>query len=182
MDNWKEQFEGLQLEKEVLDEEKCALEQQVKMMAAELSIEKDSSSQVGKDKELLKTSFAEQLSKATEEIRGLKELLNQKEVYAGELVQMLTQAQEDLCASSNKIQFLERSLAPLQTSYDAALTEKAELEAEVEQWERDYEALEDKSTLDISWAFLNTRLETLMEANQDGFDLTAEIAKTKESI
>ncbi|XP_070046015.1 uncharacterized protein [Nicotiana tomentosiformis] len=135
-DNWKEQFEGLQFEKEVLEEEKCTLEQQVKISSVELAVEKASSSQAGKDKDLLESSFAEQLSKATEEIRGLKELLNQKEVYAWDLVQTLTQTQEDLRAYSNQVQFLERSLAPLQTSYDVALTEKEELEAEIEQWER----------------------------------------------
>lgn len=30
-DNWKEQYEGLQLEMEVLDEDKCTLEQQVRL-------------------------------------------------------------------------------------------------------------------------------------------------------
>ncbi|XP_016442101.1 uncharacterized protein LOC107767575 isoform X2 [Nicotiana tabacum] len=85
-DNWKDQFEGLQLEKEVLAEEKNALEQQMRVIAAELAIEKTSSSQVGKDKDILESFFVEQLSKETEEIRSLKELLNQKEVYEGELV------------------------------------------------------------------------------------------------
>ncbi|XP_070054005.1 uncharacterized protein [Nicotiana tomentosiformis] len=122
VDNWKGQFEGLQLEKEVLAEEKNALEQQMKMIAAKLAIEKASSSQVGKDKDILDSSFAEQLSKATEEIRSLKELLNQKEVYGGKLVQTLTQTKEDLCVSTDKIQFLERSLAPLKTAYDASQT------------------------------------------------------------
>nr|XP_033508236.1 uncharacterized protein LOC117273242 [Nicotiana tomentosiformis] len=151
-------------------------------MAAELAIEKASSSQVGKDKDILESSFAEQLSKSTEEIRGLKELLNQKETYDGELVQTLTRAQEDICASTDKVQFLERSLTPLKSSYDASLTEREELKDEIEHWEKDYEALKDKSTLDVSWAFLNTRLETLMEASQEGFDLNAEIAKAKETI
>nr|XP_009761665.1 PREDICTED: uncharacterized protein LOC104213816 [Nicotiana sylvestris] len=123
-----------------------------------------------------------QLSKATKEIKGLKELLNQKEIYVGELVQTLTQAQEDLRASSYNVQFLERSLAPLKASYDASLIERETLKAEIEQWERDYEPLEDKSTLDVSWAFLNMRIETLIEASQEGFDLTAEIAKAKETI
>jgi len=81
-------------------------------MAAELAVEKASSNQAGKDKNLLKSLFAEQLSKASKEIRSLKDLLNQKEAYSGELVQMLTQTQEDLRVSSNNIQFLERSLTP----------------------------------------------------------------------
>ncbi|XP_070037177.1 uncharacterized protein [Nicotiana tomentosiformis] len=178
----KEQFKGLQLEKEVLAEEKNALEQQAKMVAAELAIEKASSNQVGKDKDILESSFAEQFSKATKEIRGLKELLNQKETYAGELVQSLTQTQEDLRASSDKIKFLESSLAPLKTAFDASKVEKEELKAEIDQREKDYEALEDKLTLNLSWAFLNTRLETLIEASQEGFDLNAEISKAKETI
>lgn len=74
-----------------------------KVIAAELAVEKTSSNQAGKDKNLLESSFAEQLSKATEEIRGLKDLLNQKETYAGELVQTLTQAQEDLRVSSSRV-------------------------------------------------------------------------------
>ncbi|XP_075094114.1 chloride channel protein CLC-e isoform X3 [Nicotiana tabacum] len=181
-DNWKEQFEGLQLEKEVPAEEKNALEQQMRVIASELAVEKASSSQVGKDKYILESSFAEQLSKATEEIRSLKELLNQKEVYARELVQTLTQVQEDLRASTYKIQFLESSLASLKTAYDASEAEKEELRAEIYQWEKDYEILEDNLSLDVSWAFLNTRLETLVEANHEGFDLNAEIAKAKEAI
>jgi len=36
--------------------------------------------------------------------------------------------------------------------------------------------------LDVSWTFLNTRIETLMKASQDGFDLDAEITKVKEAI
>ncbi|XP_070049819.1 uncharacterized protein [Nicotiana tomentosiformis] len=132
-DNWREQFEGLQLEKGVLAEEKRALEQQMKMVSAELEVLKSSSSQVEKDKDRLESSFAEQLSKATEEIRSLKELLNQKEVYVGELVQSLTQAQEDLRASSGKIQFLESSLAYLKKAYEASEAKKEELRAEIEQ-------------------------------------------------
>ncbi|XP_019256296.1 PREDICTED: tropomyosin-like [Nicotiana attenuata] len=151
-------------------------------MATELAVERASSNQAGKEKNLFESSFAEQLSKATEEIRGLKELLNQKEVYAGELVQTLTQAQEDLRVSSNRVQFLESSLAPLQASYDVALAEKEELGNKIEHWERDYEALEDKAAVEVSWAFLNTRHGTLMEASREGFDLATEIAKIKETI
>nr|XP_009801040.1 PREDICTED: uncharacterized protein LOC104246843 [Nicotiana sylvestris] len=79
-DNWKEQYEN----------------QQLRVMASELAVEKASSNQAGMDKNLLESSFAEQLSKATKEIRGLKALLNEKEFYASELVQTLTQTQEDL--------------------------------------------------------------------------------------
>jgi len=62
------------------------------------------------------------------------------------------------------------------------LNEKDELRAEVEQRGKYYESLEDKAVVDVSWAFLNTRLETLMEVSREGFDLDAEIAKTKEMI
>jgi len=113
VDNWKEQYESLQLEMEVLEENKCTLEQQLRVMATELADEKASSNHTGKDKNLLESSFAEQLSKATEEIRALKALLNEKEVYAGELVQTLTQTQKDLRVSSDKVKFLESSLSPL---------------------------------------------------------------------
>nr|XP_033509339.1 uncharacterized protein LOC117274216 [Nicotiana tomentosiformis] len=131
-DYWREQFEGLQLEKDVLAEEKRALEEQMRMVSAKLAVLKASFSQVEKDKDRLESSFAEQLSKATEEMRSLKEFLNKKKVYAGELVQTLTQAQEDLCASTDKIQFLESSLAPLKTTYEASKAEKEELKAEIE--------------------------------------------------
>ncbi|XP_070013884.1 uncharacterized protein [Nicotiana sylvestris] len=181
-DNRKEEYESLQLEMEVLEENKCTLEKQVKVLAVELAVERASSNQAGKDKNLLESSFAEQLSKATKEIRGLKHLLNQKEVYAGELVQTLTQAQEDLRMSSDRVQFLENSLTPLQASYDAILTKKEKLRNEIEHWERDYEALEDKTVVEVSWAFLNARHNTLMEASQEGFDLAVEIAKIKETI
>lgn len=40
---------------EVIEEEKCTLEQQVKVMVAELAIEKASSNQAGKDKNLLES-------------------------------------------------------------------------------------------------------------------------------
>ncbi|XP_070003313.1 uncharacterized protein [Nicotiana sylvestris] len=134
--NWKELYESLQLEMEVLEENKCTLEQQLRVMALKLAFEKASSNQAGKDKNLLKPYFAEQLSKATEGIRGLKALLNEKKVYVGELVQTLTQTQEDLRVSSDKVKFLESSLAPLQSSYDAALAEKEELKIEIDHWER----------------------------------------------
>lgn len=36
--------------------------------------------------------------------------------------------------------------------------------------------------MDVSWAYLRTRLETLTEASQEGFDLEAEISKAKEVV
>lgn len=56
------------------------------------------------------------------------------------------------------------------------------LRNEIEHWERDYEALEDKVAVEVSWDFLNTRHDALMEASREGFDLAAEIAKIKETI
>ncbi|XP_070015803.1 uncharacterized protein [Nicotiana sylvestris] len=167
---------------EVLEERKCTLEQQLRVMASELAVEKASSNQASKDKNLFESSFAEQLSKDIEEIIGLKALLNEKEVYAGELVQTLTQTQEDLRVSSNKVKFLESSLAPLQSSYDAALAEREELKSEIEHWEKDYEALEDKAAVEASWVTLNTRHDTLMEVSQEGFNLDAELVKIKDTI
>ncbi|XP_075110559.1 uncharacterized protein LOC142181546 [Nicotiana tabacum] len=181
-DNWKEQYESFQFDMEMLKESKCTLEQQLKVLTSELTVEKASSNQADKDKNLLETSFSEQLSKDSEEIRGLKAFLSEKEVYVGELVQTLTQTQEDLCESSNKVNFLESSLAPLQSSYDTALAENEKLKNDMDQWERDYEFLEDKTAIEVSWAILNIRHDTLMEASQEGFNLDAELAKIKETI
>lgn len=80
----------------------------MKVLTSELAVEKAFSNQAVKDKNLLETSFSEQLSKASEEIRGLKDLLSKKEVYAGELVQTLTQTQEDLRESSDKVSFFRK--------------------------------------------------------------------------
>nr|XP_009798598.1 PREDICTED: uncharacterized protein LOC104244799 [Nicotiana sylvestris] len=165
-DNWKEQYESFQLDMEVLEENKCTLEQQLKVLISELVVEKASSNQASKDKNLLESSFSEQLSKASKEIRRLKVLLDEKEVYVGEPVQTLTPTQEDLHVSSDKVRFLESSLAPLQSSYDAALAEREELKNEIDQWERDYEVLEDKAAVEVSWDILNTRHDTLVEASQ----------------
>ncbi|XP_075112341.1 uncharacterized protein LOC142182193 [Nicotiana tabacum] len=78
-DNWKEQYESFQIDMEILEESKYTLEQQVRVLTSELVVEKASSNQAGKDKNLLETSFSEQLSKASEEIRELKALLSEKE-------------------------------------------------------------------------------------------------------
>ncbi|XP_070016710.1 uncharacterized protein [Nicotiana sylvestris] len=94
--NWKEQFESAQIYMEDLQESKSTLEQQVRALTSELAVVKASLNQAEKEKECLESSFSEQLSKASEENRELKALLSQKEVYAGEPVQSLTQAQEDL--------------------------------------------------------------------------------------
>lgn len=127
-------------------------------------------------------SFTEQHSKATNEIRSKKELLSQKEVYEGEPVQGFTPVKEKLRTSYEKIEFLESSLEPLKVSYDVAKAKKKNLRTEVDQWKKMYDALENKLVMDLSWTYLCTRFETLIEASQEGFDLNAEIAKAKEAI
>ncbi|XP_070007518.1 uncharacterized protein [Nicotiana sylvestris] len=148
--NWKEQYESLQIDVEYLEKSKITLEQQVRALTSELAVEKASSSQTDKEKARLETSFSEKLSKASEDIRELKSLLDAKESYAGELVQNLTQAQEDLRVSSDK--------------------------------KRDYEILEDKFVIEVSWAFLNSRRDILVEASQENFNLEYELAKINETI
>ncbi|XP_070025864.1 uncharacterized protein [Nicotiana sylvestris] len=115
-------------------------------------IEKASSSQADKEKARLETSFSEQLSK------------------------------EDLRVSSDKVCSLENSLASLQASYKSSLVENEKLKNEIADWERDYEILEDKSVIEVSWAFLNSRHDTLVEASQENFNLESELAKIKETI
>ncbi|XP_019234926.1 PREDICTED: protein NETWORKED 1B-like [Nicotiana attenuata] len=177
-----EQFESLQINVEFLQESKSTLEQQVRALTSELAVPKASSSQTEKEKERLESSFSEQLSKASEEIRELKVLLSQKETYSWELVQSLTQAQEDLRVSSDKVRALESSHASLQISYNSALTENEELKNEIAYWERDYETLEEKSAIEASWAFLNSRRDTLIEVGQENFNLESELAKINETI
>ncbi|XP_070012334.1 spindle pole body component 110-like [Nicotiana sylvestris] len=156
--NWKEQFESAQIDIEDLQESKNTLEQRVRALTLELAVSKASSNQVEKEKERLKSSFSEQLSKASEEIRELKALLDQKEVYAGELVQNLTQVQEDLRISDDK------------------------LKNDIAAWEKDYEILEEKSAVEESWAFMNSRRDTLLEAGEENFNLELELAKINETI
>ncbi|XP_070010286.1 tropomyosin-2-like [Nicotiana sylvestris] len=180
--NWKEQYESLQIDVEYLEESKSTLEQQVRALTSELAVEKASSSQADKEKAHLETSLSEQLSKASEEIRELKALLGEKEAYAGELVQNLTQAQEDLRASSDKVCALKSSHASIQASYTSALAENEKLRNEIVDWERDYEILEDKFIVEVSWPFLNSRRDTLVEASQETFNLESELAKIIETI
>lgn len=45
-----------------------------------------------------------------------------------------------------------------------------------------YEIPEDKTAIEVSWAILNTRHDTLMEASQEGFNLDAKLVKIKEAI
>ncbi|XP_070017348.1 uncharacterized protein [Nicotiana sylvestris] len=154
--NWKEQFENAQGTIEELLESRNLLEQQKRGLTSELAVAKASSSQFEKDKERLECSFSEQLSNCSEEIRELKVLLAKKEEYAGELVQSLTQAQADLKISSDK--------------NDLAM------------WEREYELLEENFNIEVSWAFLNSHRDALIEASQENFDLNSELAKVSETI
>ncbi|XP_070020098.1 uncharacterized protein [Nicotiana sylvestris] len=153
-DNRREQYESLQIDMEVLEESKCTLEQQLRVLTSELAVEKASSNQSGKDKNLLETSFSEQLSKT----------------------------QKDLRECSDKVCSLESSRASLQTSYDSALAENEKLKSEIAEWEKDYEILEDKTAIEVSWTFLNTRNDTLVEVSQKNFNLEAELAKIRETI
>ncbi|XP_070010312.1 uncharacterized protein [Nicotiana sylvestris] len=146
--NWKGQFESAQLDIENLQERKNTLEQRVRALTSELAVTKASSHQAEKEKEHLESSFSEQLSKASEEIRKLKALLNQNEVYAGELVQNLTQAQEDLRISADKVRALECSHTSLQASHSSALAENEELKNDITAWGKDYEILEEKSVVE----------------------------------
>ncbi|XP_070007448.1 tropomyosin-2-like [Nicotiana sylvestris] len=181
-DNWREQYESLQNDMEVLEESKCTLEQQLRVLTSELAIERASSNQASIDKYILETYFSEQLSKDSEEIRELRALLSEKEAYASELVQTLTQTQEDLRESSNKVCSLESSYASFQTFYDSALAENEKLKSEVAEREKDYEILEDKTAIEVSLAFLNTRHDTLAEVSQENFNLEVELAKIRETI
>lgn len=73
-------------------------------------------------------------------------------------------------------------MEPLKVSYDVSEVDKESLRVEVDQLEREYEALEDKLVLDVSWAFLYTRFETLTEASEEGFGLEAELSKAKKLL
>nr|XP_016455900.1 PREDICTED: paramyosin-like [Nicotiana tabacum] len=137
-DNWKEQCESLQIDVKTLEESKFTLEQQVRALNSELAVEKASSNQADKEKAHLETSFSKQLSKESDEIRELRDLLGEKEAYAGELMQNLTQTQEDLRISSDKVCSLENSHASLQASYESTLAENKKLRNEIADWERDY--------------------------------------------
>uniref|UniRef100_A0A1S3Y560 Myosin heavy chain, fast skeletal muscle-like n=1 Tax=Nicotiana tabacum TaxID=4097 RepID=A0A1S3Y560_TOBAC len=166
--NWKEQFENAQGTIEELLESRNLLGQQKRGLTSELAVAKASSSQFEKDKD--------------EEIRELKVLLAKKEEYAGELVQSLTQAQADLKISSDKVRTLESSHASLEASLESSLAENQVLKNDLAMWERKYELLEETFNIEVSWAFLNSHRDALMEANQENFDLNSELAKVLETI
>ncbi|XP_075081712.1 uncharacterized protein LOC142166407 [Nicotiana tabacum] len=180
--NWKEQFENAQGTIEELQENKNLLEQQNRGLTSELATAKASSSQFKRDKELLECSLSEQLSKGSEEFRELKALLAKKEEYAGELVQSLTQAQADLQTSSDEIHALKSSHASLEASLDSHLAEHQILKNDLAMWEKEYGLLEENFNIEVSWAFLKSRRDALMEATQEGFDLQSELAKVVDTI
>ncbi|XP_070015547.1 uncharacterized protein [Nicotiana sylvestris] len=72
--------------------------------------------------------------------------------------------------------------ASLQASYESALAENEKLKNEIADWKRDYEILEDKSAIEVSWAFLNSRRDILVEASQENFNLESELAKINATI
>ncbi|XP_019242526.1 PREDICTED: myosin heavy chain, clone 203-like [Nicotiana attenuata] len=180
--NWKSQFDSAQITIEDLQESKNNLEQQVRALTSELAIVKASSSQAEKERERLESSFSEQLSKSSEEIRELKVLLSKKEEYAGELVQNLSQAQADLQIFSDKVRALENSRASLEATFDSTLAENQMLKNDLASWEKDYELLEENFNTEVSWAFLNSRRDALTEASQENFDLESELAKVLKTI
>ncbi|XP_070009457.1 golgin IMH1-like [Nicotiana sylvestris] len=165
--NWKEQFESAKIDMEDLEEGKSTLEQQVRALTSELAVAKASSSQAEKDKEYLESFISDQLSKASKENRELKALLSQKEVYVGELVQSLTQAQEDLRVSADKVRALERSHASLQASYNSTFAENEELKNEIADWEKDYETLEEKSVVEQTQEFPSPVVEAPVNVEAD---------------
>uniref|UniRef100_A0A1S4AI36 Myosin-6-like n=1 Tax=Nicotiana tabacum TaxID=4097 RepID=A0A1S4AI36_TOBAC len=180
--NWKEQFENAQGTIEELQESRNLLEQQKRGLTSELATGKASSSQFKGDKEHLECSLSEQLSKASEEVGELKALLAKKEEYAGELVQSLTQAQADLQTSSDEIRALKSSHASLEASLDSHLAEHQILKNDLAMWEREYGLLEENFNIEVSWAFLKSRRDALMEAAQESFDLQSELAKVLDTI
>uniref|UniRef100_A0A1S3Z9J2 Myosin heavy chain, fast skeletal muscle-like n=1 Tax=Nicotiana tabacum TaxID=4097 RepID=A0A1S3Z9J2_TOBAC len=180
--NWKEQFENAQGTIEELQESRNLLEQQKRGLTSELATAKASSSQFKRDKELLECSLSEQLSKASEEVRDLKALLAKKEEYVGELVQSLTQAHADLQTSSDEIRALKSSHASLEASLDSHLAEHQILKNDLAMWEREYGLLEENFNIEVSWAFLKSRRDALMEAAQESFDLQSELVKVLDTL
>ncbi|XP_019241561.1 PREDICTED: flocculation protein FLO11-like [Nicotiana attenuata] len=166
--NWKSQFDSAQITIEDLQEK--------------LAIVKASSSQTEKERECLESSFSEQLSKSSEEIRELKVLLSKKEEYAGELVQNLSQAQADLQIFSDKVRALENSRASLKATLDSTFAENQMLKNDLASWEKDHELLEETFNTEVSWAFLNSPRDALTEASQENFDLESELAKVLKTI
>lgn len=174
LDDWKYQFESLQIEEEALDQEKDALQQQARIITVEHTKTKAEMKQ-------MKVTFIDQHSKATEEIHSLKELFAQKEVYSGKLVQEYTQAKEDLRTSMDKVIFLGISLDPLRASFDASEPDR-DLDVKNEWLTEKYNAFEIHSEMDMSWMFLQTRYDILKESCDESFDVEVEFEKAEEAI
>ncbi|XP_070003020.1 uncharacterized protein [Nicotiana sylvestris] len=156
----------------------------VRALTSELAVEKASSNQARKEKARLETSFSEQLSKASEEIRELRALLSEKEAYAGELVQSLTQTQEDLRVSSDKVFSLENSHASLQSSYESALAKNEKLRNEIVDWERDYEILEDKTVIEENFKLESelAKIKETIEKTQQNQDFSSPVAEASKNV
>lgn len=115
--------------------------------------------------------------------------MEKKEEYAGELFQSLNHAKNDIRISSDKIRALESSHASLEASLDSHLAEHqvtkndlATSEREYEALEKEYNALEENFNIEVSWAFLNSFHDALMEAAQENFDLQYELSKVIDTI
>lgn len=57
-------------------------------------------------------------------------------------------------------------MEPLKISHDAAEAEQERRRAEVHQLEREYEALEDKLTMDVSWACHTSFFSRIVEKGE----------------
>lgn len=69
----------------------------------------------------------------------------------------------------------------MKASYETAEAEKENVHAEIEQLAKKYEALKNKSEMDVSWTFLYTFFNTLNEAHNEAFDINAEFEEAKEA-
>ncbi|XP_019240252.1 PREDICTED: titin-like [Nicotiana attenuata] len=163
---------------DILEKRKSSLEKQVQTLTSELATVKATADQSKREKEL----FAEQLSTVADENKALKALLAQKEIHAEGVAQELARVQEELRASADKVRALENSHTSLQSSHDSLLLKNEELKNEVTTWEKDYELLEESSNIEVSWTYLKTRRDTLVEVSQEDFNLESELAKVNEAI
>uniref|UniRef100_A0A1U7WKF5 Uncharacterized protein LOC104229488 n=1 Tax=Nicotiana sylvestris TaxID=4096 RepID=A0A1U7WKF5_NICSY len=84
--------------------------------------------------------------------------------------------------SSDEIRALKSSHASLEASLDFHLAEHQILKNDLAMWEREYGLLEENFNIEVSWAFLKSRRDALMEATQENFDLQSELAKVLDTI
>ncbi|OIT26450.1 hypothetical protein A4A49_36451 [Nicotiana attenuata] len=124
-----------------------ALEHQAKLVIAKLA-------KIKAEMKQQEATSVDQHSKATEEIRSLKQLLAQKEAYSGKLVLDFTQVTEDLRVAKDNVKFLEASLHPLRKNLNASKTEKVELRVEKDPMVAMYKALTLQSKNSLNMMFL----------------------------